>query len=387
MISYILNNLVDLAIYAMVFITSASFIYIANKESYFKLRKNILTAIGLSIPILFAGIRYGVGVDYYAYASMVNNLMAGEKMYYRDIEPLSTSIANLSSALGGPHIMFTVFAAITILFAYYTIKKLAPEKPSYISLSYLAYLFIIFPTTLNGVRSGAAVSLVLFGFSLLTSQRTKYTPIWITIWFITASMIHMSAIIFLPIALAIYFYTSSSKNRGRLELLFLTLSLLVAIFFPILIQIIATIPLELINNYSRFLPEIGNQFNIPLYTLVILFILSFLLITSQSNYTSSQRFNIIKKISIYYIPMAILVGWVSSSPGLSRLSFYLDPVVILLYAHVINDQRERLSQKSTTKSILLLVAISATCVLFARNLLWAQALPYNTIFSSEARED
>jgi len=377
----------SILLYALVFVLSAALVYLGTKKSnaskYVKLA--IVTA-GLILPVIFAGIRYGVGRDFFAYSKMVENLQAGSDMYYRSIEPVSTLIMYVSASLGGTVTMFTLFAAITVVFAFLAVRKMSPVGALYGALGYLAYLSVIFPVTLNAIRSGAAISLVMFAFSQLLDTTSKYRLLKFTLWIIAACMLHASAIICLPIGIAVYFATRIDKWGAKKEYIILGVSTIAAIAFPIIGSLVSIVPVTLISNYARFLTQVGDQFFIPIASLVMMAILTLALIFTRREAKKNPKLKVMRSIAMYYLPLSIVVGWLSYYPGLSRVAYFIDPIIVLLVVYMIKEVHGHL--KKGHKLILFISAIVLIfSVLMVRNLNWAHALPYNTVFTQQESHD
>lgn len=375
----------SILLYLCVFVASAALIYAGGSVQKRYIRTT-LTALGLAAPVVLAGIRYGIGVDYFAYASMIDNLQAGNEMYYRAIEPLSTLIVHLSASLGGQVTMFAIFSALTIIPAYIAIRRLSPHESNYTALSYLLYLAVIFPTTLNAVRSGVAISLATLAFSYLVGAKDKHSFLKFLVTGIAACLFHASAVLPLAIGCVVLLAKSERGKSIRVNRAMLTLATILAAIFPLFGSIVSLIPLPVISNYSRFLTDLGTHFSIPLAVLLMMLVAGLSLYATKKEVSQNNRVKVLHSIVPYYIPLAIIIGWLSYYPGLSRLSFFLDPLIIILSIHAIQTIISQ-GYSRALKRIAVAAVVLFGLSMMVRNLNWAQILPYNTIFSEESQDE
>ena len=377
-------------LYLLVFVGSATLVYFGNRKSTAKRLGIALTALGLAIPILLAGLRHEVGRDYPAYARMIENVQAGREMSHRAIEPLSTFIIQFSASFGDSVMMFTLFSTITVLFAYFGMKRMLPADARYIASGFFLYLCIAFPITLNVVRSGAAIALVTFALSYLVDAKARYRLLKFIGWTGAAALFHMSAIICLPIGVFVYVVSRHGKIHARAERMLLGAAIFVALAFPLFGGLIADVPVTLISNYARFLRHLGEHFSIPIANMIVLGMLAFALIVAKNKARQDSRVRILYAIALYYIPLSLLVGWLTYYPSMSRLVFFLEPAIFVLLVYVVWEIKGRLFAMIPLQALAIALVLTFSIAMSARNLVWAHALPYNTIFSQEhgdARKD
>lgn len=384
MVESVIGHWPSILLYLGVFVVSAILVYTGN-SNIIKTRhvRTTLTALGLTAPILLAGIRYYVGHDYKNYAGMVERVQSGEPMWPRAIEPLSSLIINLSASLGTGMVMFFLFSIITILFAYLALKKLVPPGALYISLGWFAYLCVQFPTTLNAVRSGASVSIVGYAFSQLADRSAKYRLIKFLALIGVSSLFHASSLICLPIGLAVYLAGYTSKINVKLERGLLILATFFALILPILGNVVAIIPIELISNYSRYFKDAGSSFYIPIVSLVMLSAIMFTYIVNKHSVHDNFKLRTLYSIALYYIPTTIAVGWLSYYTGTSRITFFFDIVTIALLVYALKESVGKRVISISMPSLVIAFTLVFSAMLLVRNLNWAGALPYTTVFSEE----
>lgn len=381
------DNWQSLLFYLLAFCLSAALIYFGNKRKLpARHLGNILTALGLALPIILAGIRHNVGRDYSSYTGMIENLQAGKEMYYRSIEPLSTLLIHFSASFGGNVVMFSLFGAISVLFAYFGIKRMVPPSAQYIALGYFMYLCIAFPIGLNAVRSGAAISVVVFAFSYLVNTKEKHRLSKFFGWLTVAIFLHTTAIICLPIGIIAYILSQDKKINSKKERAILGVSAGVALAFPLFGSLVGYAPVKLISNYSRFLTQLGEHFFIPIAGLVMLLMLAIALILTKSKASQDRKLQIVRTITMYYIPLALMVGWLSYYPSMSRLLFFIEPLIIVLITYAVWEVKGKLFNFLPLKIMVVAVVLVLSFAMLTRNLTWARALPYDTVFSKEQSE-
>ncbi|PID31640.1 hypothetical protein CR983_00070 [Candidatus Saccharibacteria bacterium] len=187
--------------------------FVSTIVVFFGVRKNskLITAAGLTPPVLLAGFRQDVGTDYAAYELMfeqfsrvglVEYLNYGsdniEFGFYALIQASNFLTANSS-------LMFTATAAITIVCTFIAIKKIMPKAAA---LTYLIYLLVLYPQTLNMMRQGIAISIFFIAvYFIITKKPGKYV---LTV--LIASLFHTSALYMLPVYFARYLYKSKKYS-------------------------------------------------------------------------------------------------------------------------------------------------------------------------------
>jgi hypothetical protein len=137
-----------------------------------------------------------------------------------------------------------------------------------------------------------------------------------------------------------------------------------------------------LGDYSRYLAKFGNEFSIPLANIIMsipIFYTIFYLFKNKKAKKDKQIDEILY-CAIFYIPLSIMVGWLAYAKGLSRISFVLEPFIILLMVHLITlpPKTAKIWRVSATICVVIVVSL-----MFIRNLNWSKALPYQTIFEKE----
>lgn len=194
-----MSELQSLALYILVFLVSTIFIYASGNKRYSKHLSFVFAVVGITIPAIMAGIRYGVGLDYSVYLEIYNGSVArplGDILIKSGgSEVLFEALANVTGAIfHNPIPFFTLYSMLTLGFFYAGIAKMRVRYPW---LLYLLFVLVIFPMSLNIMRQALAISLVFFAISLvLNKQKIKG---YFAILFAMTS--HLSAVIAIPLVL------------------------------------------------------------------------------------------------------------------------------------------------------------------------------------------
>ena len=377
-----MEYILDVLLYLFVFVASATLIYYGMKLSNTKKKIGLLFVIlGILIPSILAGIRYNVGTDYASYMKMFNNIEAGHKMYFRQIEPLSTLIITLSAHLHSSFLMFFSFSLITNVCFYLAFWHYFDGNKTRTTIAFLIYLFILFPTTLNAVRSSVAVSIITLILSLLIKNYSKKSIIESIVLLAIATLFHKSAILillFVPVILLSKTHRNDKIKNKKIALWYFYI-LMSAIIPLIYVAIKDILPL---GDYSRYLTGIGEKFSIPLSNILMStpILLTIAYLYKNKPQAKDKNFDELMYYVIFYIPLSIAVGWLTIVGGLSRLSFVLEPLIIIIMSQLITLPRKTAKIWRVSAIICVSVVVS---LMFIRNLNWSKALPYQTIFEKE----
>ena len=383
---FLLGNWQSLVLYIAVFGVSAGLVYFGNKAAFSsKYLKWGVIISGLALPVLLAGLRYDVGHDYLNYVGMVERVQDGLSMWPRPIEPLSSMIIHISASLGGFVMMFMLFAVVTTVFMYLALRKLLPDNPVYIALGWFMYLCIATPMALFTVRSGAAVSVVAFALSQLVDTKSKYRLAKFIGWTVVACLFHVSALIVLPIGIAVYLASRGKKLNIKLNLILLSIFTAGTIAFPLFGGLIAVMPIESKRVYERYLMEAGESFYLTKVGLAVAVALAIALYINIDRAKKDPKIQVTSAIAMYYIPITIVIGWLAYYTAASRLAVFLEPVIIVVIVYAVQRFWGKRQQNYRLALLAIGCVVALSLVLFVRNSIWADTLPYKTIFSQEAR--
>lgn len=375
-----MEYLFDILLYLLVFIFSSLLVYKGLKLRQKGRGGRLLIMLGILMPSIMAGIRYNVGMDFPSYLGMYNNAVAGRQLYYRSIEPASTLIITLSAYLRSSSLMFFSFSLITNTCFFLAFRRLFKDSYQQTSIAFFLYLCILYSTTLNAVRSGAAIALLFLSFSYFIKQDTKKPVLKSLALLIISFLFHRSvliALIFLPA------FWLAKKHSGRKILVDKTTMWLaytmVAIMLPAIYALARSfLPL---GNYSRYLVGLGSDFSIPLVNIAmsIPIVLASTRLLKGTKTDQDKQFREILYCAAFYIPLSIVVGWLTYVEGLSRVSFIIEPLIICVMSYLIMFAKKA----GVFWNMITVAIIIVTGMMFVRNLNWSGALPYRTIFHED----
>jgi EpsG-like putative glucosyltransferase len=330
-----MSNIVSLLFYLF------SFLFAALLMHYGLRRDNkIIIGLGLGIPILIGSMRYGVGTDYLNYVLIYNNLSdfsisqfltdntAGIEIGFFLLIKLSKLITD------SPFILFAISSFLTILFFYIGLKRYNIKYPA---LTYLLFLLIIFPMTLNVVRQGIAISICFYALSFMIERKPRAYFSWIFI----ASLFHITSLFLLPLYFLVKVIKTQKNNFYLSFLLKLTvLALGIYLLLPYVFDLLAAIPsFEKYEKYQTLAAQ-GNN-----YTLYLQFVM-ILSIVALSKWTVLR--NNIMNIYFYFLTFAIfeliLMTLGFSSAFIKRIALYFSFFSIILLTNTLNIFNDKLGK-------------------------------------------
>lgn len=140
--------------------------------------------------ILFAGFRYGIGVDYFSYYEVISSLSAGVS---QAMEPGYLLLAKLVHIAGGKEqLLYLLSSLITIVF----IAKYITRFSHYPLLSLYIYITmpILYFASFNGIRQFIAVAMFAYSIKyILSDSFLKFTAV-----LLIASTFHITVILMVP---------------------------------------------------------------------------------------------------------------------------------------------------------------------------------------------
>lgn len=287
-----------------------------------------ITLIGLLIPILISGLRYGVGTDFNAYLyiySQVSAMSLGDFFVSTEasLEVGFWLLVKLGSwTTLGSSFFFFLASALTVLLFYKGLMRYKVKNPG---LLWFLYLLIILPMTMNLVRQGVAISAVFLAFSYISSRDfRKYL-----LWMLVAGAFHMSALILLPVYFINRLLLRANERVGRTLFKSLVGFLVILSILPVTFMLLALIPG--FEKYAMYQDVIAEGGNITFYVKAVIMVLILLLY---------KHFIVHDKNNAYLVAFALfdlaltVVGF--SSAFVKRISMYFSiyPLMLLVKAAV-----------------------------------------------------
>lgn len=268
-------------------------------------RNKIGVFLMISILVLVAGLRYGVGTDYY-------NYYAGYEQY--KIEQLSLFdepgirvIARISSLIyDDPATMMFLAAAITVILMTVTIVR----NSDVYWLSLLLYIFLgCWHGCFNGVRQYLAASILFAGHCFIKERKLLQ---WLMI-VIVAAMFHITAII----GVVFYFYAHIRVNYKNLILSVLAAFIGINLYDRIfgMIGFLKSDTLDFVGEGAGYLTNSINPLRIAVAWVPVVFYLLF------RKYYGTEN-----KRTAFYLNMtilhAVLMTTAMNSTYLGRVGIY-----------------------------------------------------------------
>lgn len=187
--------------------------------------KKICAALSILIPAFFAGIRYGIGTDYFVTYKPYFEYLAGHgslQLVNRESLDIGFKIINLAVIkLGGNLQMVLFVSSVLTLFAFRKAILLYKDKMN-VGMAAFVFMLMYYQTSFNIVRQVLAASIVLYAFHYIEEKE----PFKFTLWVIVAALFHKTAVVVLPF----YLFANLVSKRKHKILFFMAY---VIIFFAV----------------------------------------------------------------------------------------------------------------------------------------------------------
>ncbi|MCD4711906.1 MAG: EpsG family protein [Clostridiales bacterium] len=357
-----MSSLGSLALYLIIFLSSFSILSIGNMR---KKSSRIIIIVGLLIPILFASLRYAVGTDYFNYMRSYNSVQSiSFREYFNNYYLFEIGhflIRKISLFLGNYGFMLAAYASITVVSIYYAIKQ--HYKNSLVGISFMLFLCIYYPLSLNLMPQFAAISIVLLSFKYIFMGNFKKYFITILI----ASSFHITALVALPL-----FFLWDKEKDGFTSKWKVVFSILTCLFIVINYQLLIDRVSEIgmFSDYGVYAIEnVKGQNRDLIVKAVILFV--FLVLRKPL-----IRIDTRNKLYILLIIFSVIIGITGyTSPFVKRVALYFEITQIFLIPSIIKVFTK--TDRLLLKSIVILYAVSYFYLVY---FILGQAfvIPYNT---------
>lgn len=304
-----------------------------------KFNKKVYYYIVVLILILFAGMRFNVGVDYNNYVNLFKDIIYGYNIH---TEISFNYIVNFINLFNGSYqILFLFYSIMTIFFMSKFFHFFSNNK---ILSIYLYFSFPVFYlASFNGIRQILAVA--IFAYALKFIVKENFLKYFLLILLATA--IHKTAILLLP------FYLFINKNIG------IKLYCTIGLFYYVIIKLIE----DQIENIGIYLVYFNssdienNSVNPMIYLLMIIFIIIY------------QKKFIHKKIALNMIFFSILIGLTPlvlnvGTEYITRMTSYFTIVILFALPNLITS-----FNNSNIKSLYFISLLLIGGLYFTRNIL------------------
>ena len=322
-----------------------------NKNSFMK------AFISLLPLTIISAIRYDVGWDYlkiYTYGFYFNSL--GIKGYFGEeaFNLLNRLIYRFTTNVDW---LFIICSIIIAIFLSKAIKDQAKNMTMSILLVFLTRYFFL---TMNIVRQGIAMSIILYSLKFIKAKEFKKYAFCV----ILAYSIHNMAVIFLPF----YFIANINFFKGYNKLLLM--------FSPAILIASQKIILEIIKG-TKYINYFGSQFDGNEFLITEIIINSLILLFGVLNYKkkNDEYYYIYFNMQVIAFVLSIFSKYI---PVVDRIIWFFSVQQIFFIPLILrNYKREK---KLITGTVILTYL---TIVVMMQTLLTDSysILPYNTIFN------
>ncbi|MYL30778.1 hypothetical protein GLW03_13255 [Halobacillus halophilus] len=318
-----MRDFTSLLLYLCVFIISALLISIGKKQN--KKSFSPLTIIGLSLPILMAAFRYGVGTDYFNYMREFNQSKNVSILNYLQsngvLEIGSFLINKLSVSINSYSFLLGIYSGLTLIAVYLSILEYKSKVP--IGLSFFVFLCIYYPFSLNLMSQFLAIAIVAISFKYIFEKNVVK---FITLTFI-ASLFHSTSLIMLPI----YFFWNK-KQDGLVNKWKIIIVIIISMFFAYNYQIVleSISQLKMFEQYDVYVDANKIGQNRDIFIKLILFVFVFLFRKQLISY--DQR----NKLYILLLLLNLIIGLTGfTSPWVKRVTLYFEIAQIFILPSII----------------------------------------------------
>lgn len=240
----------------------------ANKN----MRKAI-ACLSIIVPATFAGLRYGIGTDYFVTYKPYYDYLAGNGsllLVNRDSLDFGYYLLNVLVIKLGGNFQLVLFLASVITF--YALRKAILPYKEKISLGLATFVFMLmyYQASFNIVRQMMAATIVLYAFQFIIKREPKHFVFWVFI----AALFHKTAIVAFP-----FYLFSNVVIRKRYKLLIV--AFYVVFFYAVFNFDRFTGLLNYIDSsgyYSNYLRKVSSfSFSVGLLIRTVPYIVSVLL--------------------------------------------------------------------------------------------------------------
>lgn len=274
------------------------------------------------IPSSFAGLRYGIGTDYFSYQNAFYKIKSN---LYVESEFLYLFINKFIAYIGLEfQLVLFITSFITTLFIYLALRNF--KAYIYISIGMFVYMLLYYQISFNAIRQIAAMAILLYSVKFIINRNF----IKFTIFVIIAMGFHKTAVLFFPLYILYYIY-SSHKYRIIKIASFTLLIILMINFSNILYPFFSNI--EALSYYaeSYLKSERGFQLGLGIFVRTLPFIFAGYLFRKE----------ILKKKEITFVFNVVIIGSItllsaySSVNFTERISYYFYSFLIIFIPYIL----------------------------------------------------
>lgn len=375
----------SLLFYIFMFGLSSALLYVAGRYLHGQ-RKKIIIAAGLIIPIAIAGLRYGVGIDYWSYdtkfgivdqSSIASLIGEWGSLHWNYMEPSFFIISKITGLItDSSWLTFSVYALISILFFYLGLRRLDLK---YGALAFFLFLALFFPQSFNAVRQFAALAILFYATIMLVKYDRKMSFLG---WSILAFLFHYTAVVYISVCIIIYILNRNKNNKmsNILQMIVIPSSVLIAVTTVFLLA-----KNGILTEKAKIMVEGATKTSISVGAW-----LSTLLNNSIKLVATLPFYNRITKqhkdSQIYFLLFAIGTSMFFLMPISHILFFRISLYFTVFFIVILGYLLETVKKKKNRVAFIILLVIFAIASFTRANYLndSMQIIPYETIFTKEA---
>lgn len=239
----------SIIIYLFTILTTAYAFHVSIKAKT-KVQRNIVLLFAMAIPVLTAGIRYGIGEDYFTYINGFEVIRGGAEVRWSELEKGYVYL-NLALAELGLEAQSIMFFSSFITMQFILMAFLNKQNNVSAGFGMLAFMCLFYQSSFNIMRMMIAVSIFIYNIGNIEKQNLrKYI-----IFTILEVSFHVSALATIPLYW-LYNNFLFKDNLLRKLLLYVFAVLLIINFNQILDWILIEFNFSDIRYYEQY---IGNS--------------------------------------------------------------------------------------------------------------------------------
>lgn len=327
---------------------------------------SIITAIlGITIPILVCGLRYGVGTDFFNYQEWFTYYLTEPISLEKRDFGFSFMIKIIQLFSTNSQALFLISAIIINVL----VMKFIKENTKSYELSYFLFIALYFYfSTFNITRQWIAISIVLFSLKFAYERKlVKYI-----IGLLIATTFHTTAILMLPI----YFIINMKLNLKNIITLISIVFIIIGSFETIINLSGTMLGIGNTSHYLMYFEEGVDGGGANGYAYFIIGTLALLAILLVKNkYISDNTYG---KQQILLLIIAIIITLYGIQNFIfARLQLYLIPIIVVCIPNILNTIKKR-----ERKLVYFIIIILGLLYLYRCLLVnGGHPLPYYSIFN------
>lgn len=188
--------------------------------------KKVFVVLSIFIPAFFAGIRYGIGTDYFVTYKPYYDYLSGEgalQLINRQSLEIGYHLLNLVVIKLGGNFQIVLFLASLLTFIAFRKSIMVYKDRLSVGLATFVFMLMYYQASFNIIRQLIAATIGLYAFHFIEEKKLRQYVIWVVI----AAFFHKTAIIVMPFYLFINVLT---KRKWKIAFFAFYIIFIFAIF-------------------------------------------------------------------------------------------------------------------------------------------------------------